>query len=79
MDKDFLESAGNALADMRLLIEGALVLYEVDALPICRLLRDNAMPVPLTAWDTIGNALYELRTTIGELQREHTEAILQTA
>ena len=53
MEKDFEWQAGQALAKMRLLAEGAIVLFESDA---------------AANLDNIGAALYELRNLIEALQ-----------
>ena len=56
---------------MRLISEGAVVLFEEDTSPITKLARDNDELVAGTAFNTIGEALYSLRTLIRELQEEH--------
>ena len=71
MEKEFMDYVGDAASDMRLLIEGAVCIYDGDALPLCRLARDNGMKDVLAAWDTIGSALYELRDRIRNLQQEY--------
>ena len=45
MDEFYIDFALNLLHDMRLRIEGAVVLYERDAIPLRRLGVANDMPV----------------------------------
>ena len=75
MNGEFMDYSGDMLSDMRLLIEGALCIYEIDALPLCKLARDNGMKDALMAWDTIGNALYKLRDFIRSFQQEHIRQV----
>ncbi len=64
-----MDIATNLLLDMRLKIEGAVEVYECDGLPLRRLAIENDMPVPASAYDTIGSALYDLREHIRDLCR----------
>jgi hypothetical protein len=71
---------GNDIADIRLLAEGALALYEGDASPLHPLGMRNHEEVAASAFDTIGTALYDLRKRIAEMQESHLGvAISQTA
>ena len=64
-------NVGNDIADIRLLAEGALALYEGDAEPLHRLGMKNNEEVAASAFDTIGTALYDLRKRIAEMQESH--------
>ena len=68
MEKDFLMEARNSLAHMRLVIQGAVCLYEIE----CNVLYDDARAADkeeaALAFDTLGTALYTLQTQIEELQ-----------
>ena len=75
MKADFMWDTGNALDSMRLIVEGAVVLFEEDALPITKLARDNGELVAGTAFNTIGEALYSLRTLIRDLQEAHGKEV----
>ena len=66
-------NVGNDIADIRLLAEGALALYEGDAEPLHRLGMKNNEEVAASAFDTIGTALYDLREKIAEMQRSHLQ------
>ena len=72
-------NVGNDIADIRLLAEGALALYEGDAEPLYRLGMKNNEKVAASAFDIIGTALYDLREKIAEMQKSHlNETIHQT-
>ena len=75
MEKEFMDYVGDVASDMRLLIEGTICIYEGDALILCQMARENGLKDAVTAWDTIGNALYELRNHIRKLQQEHTKQL----
>ena len=69
MDKDFVWVAGNAFSEMRLMVEGAIVLYEGDAVPLFGLAKDNREAQ--AAFNTIGKALYLLREQVKMLEEAH--------
>ena len=71
VEEDYLWVTGNAFSEMRLLIEGAIVLYEGDASSLCGLSVKADMPEARYAFNDIGTALYELRRHIETLEREH--------
>ena len=64
-------NVGNDIADIRLLAEGALALYEGDASPLHPLGMRNHEEIAASAFDTIGAALYDLRKRIAEMQESH--------
>ena len=64
-------NVGNDIADIRLLAEGALALYEGDASPLHPLGMRNHEEAAASAFDTIGTALYDLRKRIAEMQESH--------
>ena len=71
MEEHYIDVSTNLLHAIRLRIEGAVVLYENDALPLRRLAVANDMPVAAGAYDTIGSALYDLRQDIQNLYEAH--------
>ena len=71
VEEDYLWITGNAFSEMRLLIEGAIVLYEGDASSLCGLSVKADMPEARYAFNDIGTALYELRRHVETLEREH--------
>ena len=75
MKGEYMWNTGNALDHMRLISEGAVVLFEEDASPIIKLTRDNDELVAEAAFNTIGEALYSLRTLIRDLQEAHTKEV----
>lgn len=77
---NYFWNVGNDIADIRLLAEGALALYEGDAEPLHRLGMKHNEEVAASAFDTIGTALYDLRQRIAEMQKSHlSETVRQSA
>ncbi len=77
MTGDYVWNTGNTFADMRLIVEGAIVLYEDDALPLYEQADAAGQQEARTAFDTIGSALYSLRRYVCELQNRHAEEVLR--
>ena len=75
MKDTYMWNAGNILCDMRLLIEGAVILFENDALPLARLAREGQELEAYTAFNTIGSALYGLQQKIRDLQEAHEKEV----
>jgi len=71
MPEDFVSNAGDIFSDMRLLIEGAIVLFENDASSIMHLTRGKEHYRAQYAFNTIGAALYQLREKMNVLEWEH--------
>lgn len=70
-------NVGNDIANIRLLAEGALALYEGDAEPLHRLGMKNNEEVASSAFDTIGTALYDLRERIAAMQKNHLQETIR--
>ena len=77
LEDDFMWVVGNAFSEMRLLVEGAITLFEDDAGCLCRLARDAGAHEANRALNDIGTALYAFRTRIKSLQEAHHKAALQ--
>lgn len=73
----YILQTGDTLAQMRLLIEGASLLYEDEASPLHKLAYTNDQPMAAMALDTIGTALYRLREHAVSLQTAFAESIRQ--
>ena len=72
-------NVGNDIADIRLLAEGALALFERDAEPLHWLCMKSNEEVAAAAFDTIGTALYDLHEKIAAMQQSHlAETIRQS-
>ena len=69
MDFECLE--GKTLEHMRLLIEGAVVLYENDVMPLYSMAMKQGRYQNPAGLDTIGAALTGLQNDIRELQAAH--------
>ena len=70
-DKDFMCLTGSHFSEMRLLIEGAILIFEEDAGPLFRLARDAEQHEAMTAMNDIGTALYEFRQHVKKLQEAY--------
>ena len=75
---DFLSTTGDALSDMHVLIEGAIIIFENDTTPIIRLCTQHQEYEARTAFNDIGGALYNLRGHIRHMQDALRKALDQT-
>ena len=78
LEEDYLLITGDAFTDMRLLIEGAIALYEDDAGSIMRLLAGDDLREVRYAVNAIGQALYHLRDHVRKLEMAHCRAVEKT-
>ena len=74
MKGEYMWNTGNALDKMRLIVEGAVVLFEEDALSLNKLAHDHK---ELKAFNAIGEALYSLRQHIRTLHESHIREVLR--
>ena len=77
-DDDFLSTTADELSDMRVLVEGAIIIFENDTTPIIRLCTQHQEYEARTAFNDIGGALYNLRGHIRHLQDALRKALDQT-
>ena len=77
-DDDYLSITGDAFSDMRVLIEGAIIIFENDTTPIIRLCTQHHEYEARTAFNDIGGAMYNLRGHIRHLQDALRKALDQT-
>ena len=77
IEDDFMWVAGNAFSEMRLMVEGAITLFEDDAGVLCRLARDAEKHEAMSAMNDIGTALYEFRRHVKQLQEAHRKEELR--
>lgn len=77
MKGTYLWNTGNEIAEIRLIIEGAVTLYEEDASWINKMMMDAGKLIAAAGFDTIGEALYELRTHIRNMQEAHTKEVVR--
>ena len=70
---EYLWKSSDAAAEIRLLVEGAIALYEGDAMGLQSIAHKNQQPEAATAFDTIGTALYGLRVKARLLQMLQAE------
>jgi len=78
MDRSYLWNTGADISDIRLIIEGAVILFEEDARSINKQMIDAGDLVAATAFDTIGAALYSLRTYVRNMQKAYMEEVVQS-
>ena len=71
--KDYVWNTGNTFEIMRLLVEGAVTLYDDEASPLFRLGRQHGEQKAALAFEAIGTALFELRMHIMNLQELHAK------
>ena len=76
-EDDFLCLVGDHFSEMRLLVEGAIVVYEDDAGSLCTLARDAEKYDALRALNDVGTALYEFRRHLKKLQEAHRKEELR--
>ena len=67
----YVWNTGNSITSIRLLVEGAIALYEDDAAGLYRLAMTQQKQDMALAFNTIGAALYDLRQHINKMQKDH--------
>ena len=77
MEESYLWKSSIIQYEMRLIIEGAIALYEGDAVPLLVLANNNQQYDAADAFDTIGTALYGLRDHVRNLQKAHRQEVLR--
>lgn len=78
MEQDYMDITGDAFSDMRVLIEGAITLYENYTSDLSRLASQHGMDDARTALNDVGGALYTLRQHIRKLQSAHVQHTLES-
>ena len=76
-EDDFMCVTQSAFSEMRLLVEGAIVVYEDDAGVLCNLAREAEKYDALRALNDVGTALYEFRRHLKQLQEAHRKEELR--
>ncbi len=78
LDMNFIDIAGDRLSEMRLLVEGAITLFEDEASVLCRLARDAGEDDAGSAFNDIGSALYCMRRRVIHLQAAHHKEVAES-
>ena len=78
LEDDFMWITSHAFSEMRLMVEGALNLYEDDSGVLCRLAREADELEAMRSLNDIGTCLYEFRRQIKALQEAHYKTSTQT-
>ena len=76
-EDDFMCVTNSHFSEMRLLVEGAIIMFEEDAGVLCRLARDAEKHEAMSAMNDIGTALYEFRRHVKQLQEAHRKEELR--
>ena len=76
-EEEYLDISGDLLSEMRLLVEGAITLFEDETGCLNRLATDAGQEEARSALNDIGGALYLMRRHIKRLQAEHYKAATQ--
>lgn len=71
LELDYMDIAGDRLSEMRLLVEGAIALFEDEASILCHLAKNAGDEDARCPFNDIGSALYCLRSHILHLQSAH--------
>ena len=77
MEDSFLWVAGIKQLEMRLIVEGAIALYEDEAVPLLGLAIKNEKYEAADAFDALGTALYNMREHITALQTAHRKEVMK--
>ena len=73
---EFMWKVGIALAEMRLIIEGAVLLYEDVSPPFFQTARAEGRAADIAVLETLQGALCGIRDRICELQTEYEKTAL---
>ena len=77
LEDDFMWITSHAFSEMRLLVEGALNLFEDDGGILCKLARDAGQIEAMNSLNDIGTTLYAFKEHIKMLQEAHHKASVQ--
>ena len=77
MKGEYMWNTGNALDEMRLIVEGAVVLFEEDALPLNQMAKEREEWIAANAFNTIGEALCSLRQRIRTQHDAHIKEVVR--
>lgn len=77
MEDSYLWNAGIKQLEMRLIVEGAIALYEDEAVPLLGLAIKNEKYKAADAFDALGTALYSMRRHICDLQMAHRKEVMK--
>ncbi len=77
LEDDFMWITSHAFSEMRLMVEGALNLFEDDSGLLCRLAREAGELEAMRSLNDIGTCLYEFRRQIKALQEAHYKTSTQ--
>lgn len=76
---DYLDVTGDTFSDLRVLVEGAISLFEDYTGSLNRLATEAGMEEARTALNDVGGALYSMRQHIRKLQSAHLKHLLDSS
>lgn len=79
LGENFMDYTCHVFSEMRLMVEGAVQLYEDEANVLCGIAKAEE---ELEAWTTlndIGTALYAFRNQVRQLQEAHRREMMRSA
>lgn len=76
---DFMNYTCHVFSEMRLMVEGAVQLYENEINFLCRIAKAEEEQEAWTALNDIGTALYAFRHQVQQLQEAHRREMLRSA
>ena len=79
VDLDFMDIAGDRLSEMRLLVEGAITLFEDETGCLNRLATEAGQEDARSAFNDIGAALYCMRRHVIHLQAAHHKEAMRNS
>ena len=68
-EDDYMEFTGEALSKMRLVLEGAVTLFEDELCPVYKLMREAAEPSAMLAFDDIGTKKLMAKTASAHMKK----------
>ena len=73
---NYLKESGSILAEMRLRIEGIILIYEEDTLVLLDLAAEKKLYHAAGALDAMAAALYDMRKQIIDLQAAYRKEVI---
>ena len=78
MMQDYMDITGDTFSEMRVLIEGAISLYEDYTGCLGKLASDAGFEDARSAMNDVGSALYSMRKHIKNLQAAHIQHVVHS-
>lgn len=79
LGENFMDYTCHVFSEMRLIVEGAVQLYEDEVNVLCRIAKAEEELEAWTVLNDIGTALYAFRHQVQQLQEAHRREMLRSA